>query len=557
MNKESRNKESYVLGLDCGTQSARVAVVRTADGRIAAVAEREYPHGIITEALPEGFVLAMAEDYVQIIPIIIQKALKEANVIPEQLIGIGVDATSCTIVPCTADGTPVSSLPEYRGERHAYTKHWKHHNVQAQTERVEALAKRRGENFLSRYGNTVSSEWMLPKVMQIYEENPDIFEKTSYYVEMCDWLTWRMTGNLTRSANAAGFKGMWSPESGGPGKEFLDELYEDADQVCEREVHKSFGEGYEAKVLSGSVLLTGACCGQLCPEGAKWLGLPEGIAVAAGMTDGHAPVIGLGMRQSGDLAMILGTSNALPFLTDHFTAVRGLCGMVKDSIIPGMYGCAAGQIAAGDMLDWFVKNQVPGEYKAEAEERGISVHKLLAEKAAAGSPEHNPLTVLDWWNGNRSILCDQQLTGTIRGLTLNTRPEDIYCAMLQGIACGTRVIIENNEDNGLAVNRVYACGGIPGKNPFFMQLYANILDKAIYVVSEPNCSALGSAICGAVAAGSRDGGYDSLCEAMGHMRIRSGYEVKPQKEYAEAYEKLYQRYRRLYDLLGNLDKKWK
>lgn len=543
-------REGYTLGIDCGTQSARAVIVRVRDGSIVSDSDMAYPHGILTEKLPDGtelpkgFVLFMAEDYMEVLPVIVQEAMRKAGIRAESLIGIGVDATSCTVVPCMADGTPLALAREYQKNPHAYVKLWKHHNVKAQAERIENLARKRNSKFLSYYGGMVSCEWMLPKVLQIYEEDRPIFDKTAHYVDLCDWLTWKLTGNLTRSINSAGFKGLWSAEEGDISRDFLDGLY------------KGFGGAYYEKVLKGPIFLSGACCGILCPSAAKWLGLPAGIAVSSGMMDGHASVVSMGMKKAGEMAIIVGTSNAIPMLADHLTPIEGFCGVVRDGIIPGFYGYTAGQISTGDMLDWYITNIIPARYEEEAKRRGMTPHMLMAEKAEKRRPEKNPLTILDWWNGNRSVLCNQQLSGMIWGLTIATRPEEIYCAMLQGIACGTRVIMERGRACGIDIEGVFACGGIPRKNPFFMQQYANILNMPVYAANEENSSAHGSAVCAAAAADIKKGGYASLVQAMEQMRIRDLTEYRPQQEYRADYEEIYQRYQDLYWLLGSRNREF-
>lgn len=535
------------MGIDCGTQSARAVIVRVKDGSIVSDFAMAYPHGILSETLPDGtilpkgFVLCLAEDYLEVLPVIVKGVLKKAGIPAERLIGIGVDATSCTVVPCTKDGTPLALLPGYRQNPHAYIKLWKHHDVKKQAEEIERVAARRGERFLAYYGGSVSCEWMLPKVLQIYEEDRELFDRTTHYVDLCDWLTWRLTGRLTRSVNSAGFKGLWSARDGDISREFLDELYE------------GFGEAYHRKVLSGPVLLSGALCGYLSRTGADWLGLPAGLAVSAGMMDGHACVVSMGMKHAGEMALIVGTSNAIPILGDRLSAIKGFCGVVRDGIIPGFYGYTAGQIATGDMLDWYINNMASAQYHEEAKRQGISLHALLSKKAEKSRPEKNSLTILDWWNGNRSILCDQQLTGTIWGLTLSTRPEEIYCAMLQGIACGTRIIMEQGRECGIDIRKVFACGGIPRKDPFFMQQYANILNISVYAANETNSSAHGSAVCAAAAAGKAAGGYGSLIEAMEQMRMKDLIEYRPQQAYREDYEAIYRRYCRLHWILGSRD----
>lgn len=538
-------KEHYVIGIDCGSLSARAVVARVSDGQLLACAQASYPHGIVTgrlpngTPLPEGFVLTMAEDYLAVLPRIVAQACAAAGITPEKIIGIGVDATSCTVVPCTAEGIPLCLLEPYQKEPHAHIKLWKHHCVQPQAERIAAAARQRQEPFLERFGGEVSCEWMLPKVLQIREEAPALFQKTALYLDLCDFLTFRMTGRLTRCANSVGFKGLWSPGQGDLSAEFLDLLAPD------------FGRDYTQKVLSGPVVMHGRCCGHLTASAARWLGLAQGTAVSSGIMDGHASLIALGLKNAGDLGLIIGTSNAIPFLADHFAPVKGLCGTVENGLVEGLWACTAGQIATGDMLDWFVHQSLPPAYHEEAKRLGISPHELLSQKAAASHPQENRLTVLDWWNGNRSILCNQQLTGAMVGLTLHTKPEEIYCAMLQGIACGTRVIIDQCRGAGLEIRTVTACGGIPGKNPFFMQQYANILAMPVRTVTISDSSALGSAICAAAAAGVERGGYDRLGAAMDRMHIRETADYFPQKEYTAQYDAIYRRYRRLYHTLGS------
>lgn len=545
MKNSNKTPECYVIGIDCGSLSARALIARVSDGAVISESAADYPHGILDKTLPNGmpipehFVLQVAEDYLQVIPQTIREAVEQAGVSPNQIIGIGVDATSCTLVACTGDGTPLSTLPTYMTEPHCYIKLWKYHHVQKQVDDIYELARKRKESFLAHFGGTVSCEWMLPKVMQVYDENRQLFDETAYYLDLCDWLTWNMTGSITRSRNSAGFKNLWDEEKGDISREFLDGL------------RPGLGDAYYAKVLAAPVVMHGQCCGVLDQKGAAWLGLPEGIPVSAGMMDGHASLIATGLQNEGDMAIIVGTSNGIPVLSDTFREIPGVSGVVRNALVSGKYAYAAGQIATGDMLDWFVRNSVPCEYRERAELLGMDIHAYLSQLAAAEHPEKNSLTVLDWWNGNRSILCDQQLTGTILGLTLDTRPEQIYCAMLQGIACGTRVIMEQFQQYGQKIHRVFACGGIPRKNRFFMQQYANILNMQVYVVNYSNTSALGSAICAAAAAGLERGGYGSLEEAMRHMRMRDLTIYQPQREYAQEYENQYQRYRYFHDLLGN------
>lgn len=542
---DDRNREKFVIGIDCGSLSARAALVRVSDGEVISSCCEDYGGGIITGHLPSGtplpddYVLMSAEDYISVIPSIIRGVLRESRIDVEQIIGIGVDSTSCTAVPCLGDGRVLSTLDGMEREPHAYIKMWKHHCVQPQVEQLEKAFQISGEDFLEKHcGGQVSGEWMLPKVLQIYQDSPDIYKRADYFFDLCDWLTFLMTGRPTRCYNSASFKGLWSPDRGDISYDIL------------LDIDPAFAESYRRKALIDPVVCHGQRCGRLSAQGGVWLGLPAGIAVSAGLMDGHAAAIAGGMSESGDMAIIIGTSNAIPFVMDRFVPVAGLCGIVKGGIIPGLYGYTAGQSATGDMLSWFVGRSIPGEYMAEAAQRGVDIYSLLAEKAAQRLPEKNPLTVLDWWNGNRSILCDQRLSGTIWGLSLSTAPEDIYCAMIQAIACGTRVIIEQCEASRLRFRQITACGGIPRKNRFFMQQYANILNRPILVADIREASALGSAICAAAAAGAQSGGYDSLRLSAAAMCTRRRICYEPCAEQKKDYAQIYGRYCRLHDLLG-------
>ena len=536
-------KEAYVIGVDYGTLSGRAVVVRVADGAVLACCAKSYAHGVLTEALPDGtplpdgFAMAVAEDYLDVLRDTVRSAVREAGVPPDSIIGIGVDATSCTMVPSDRAGNPLSANPAFAGDPHAYIKLWKHHATLPQTQRLTEAARERREPFLSRCGNHPSCEWMIPKIMELREKSPEAYRAAERCTDLCDWLTWRLTGTLTRSVGAMGFKSHWSADRGYPSEDFWDCLY------------PGFGAEVREK-LEGPVLPIGSRAGVLCAEAARRLGLPAGIAVAVGTLDGHSCTAALGIRAPGDAALVVGTSNVLTFVSGDLHEIDGICGVVYGGLVPGMFGYDSGQSGTGDMLDWFVQHAVPASYTQEAAAAGISIHALLCEKALRREPWNNPLTVLDWWNGNRNVLCNLSLPGVIWGLTLQTRPEDIYCAMLQAIACGTRKILEQCGNYGLMFRSISACGGIPAKNPFLMQQYADLLALPVRVSGHPNVPALGAGIYAAAAAGSENGGYASLEEAVHAMGIWDFLTYHPDPERAEAYEALYRRYRALHDLLG-------
>ncbi len=539
------NNDTYVIGIDYGTLSARAMVARTSDGLVLSSCAQPYAHGVLTTALPDGtplpqdFALAVPADYLAVLKVTVQAAIHEAGIPMECIVGIGVDATSCTVVPTDDTGTALAELPEFSGEPHAYIKMWKHHAAQPQADRLERLAVAEDAAFLKRCGNHISCEWMIPKIMEVREHAPQVYAKAHRFSDLCDWLTWRLTGELVRSTGAAGFKCHWSDDMGYPPPEFYNRLL------------PGFG-GELMQKLAGRVRQIGSRAGYLSDEAAQWLGLPAGIAVAVGSLDGHSSVAALGILEPGDAALVVGTSNVMTFLSEELQEIDGICGVAYGGLTPGHFGYDTGQNCTGDMLDWFVKNCVPAYYTATARQRGITVHELLCEKAIHRKPEKNHLTVLDWWNGNRNIIGDMSLTGLIWGFTLHTAPEDIYCAMLQAIACGTKKIVDHCGDYGIPFRSIAACGGIPNKNPLLMQQYANILGMPVRVAAFQNTPALGACIYAAAAAGAACGGYDTLEDAVRAMKVREFHTYEPQTEYHDNYQRIYHRFCLLHDAAKGL-----
>ena len=227
-----------------------------------------------------------------------------------------------------------------------------------------------------------------------------------------------------------------------------------------------------------------------------------------------------------------------------------MCGVVEDGIIPGYYGYEAGQSCVGDHFAWFAETQVPENYMQRAKEEGLNIHQYLANKAEALKPGESGLIALDWWNGNRSVLVDVDLTGLIIGMDLQTKPEEIYRALVEATAYGTRMIIETFRENKVSVNEFYASGGIPQKNSFIMQIYADVLNMPIYIAGTEQGPALGSAIFAAVAAGREKGGFDNVVEASKIMGKVNDRYYKPNEENAKIYDELFKEYRILHDYFG-------
>lgn len=533
----------YTLGLDFGTESARAVLVDVATGEIVATAVEAYPDGVIDEKLPGSdtplppdWALQNASDWLTTLTTTVQKVLAQSGVPHNQVLGLGIDFTACTVLPTTADGVPLHTLDEYRRRPHAWVKLWKHHAAQPQADRVNQLAAERNETWLPRYGGKTSSEWLIPKALQLLEEAPDIYQKAAHIVEGADWVVWQLTGQLARNACGAGYKGYWHKAGGHPRADFLAALNP---QLA----------GLYADKVTAPVVAPGTKVGGLTAAWANRLGLAGGTPVAAPIIDAHAAVPGGGVTGPGVMFMIMGTSTCHMLMAAEEKPVEGIAGVVEDGIVPGLFGYEAGQAGAGDIFAWLVEHGVPPVYHNEAARRGLSLHDVLTEKAAAQRPGQHGLLALDWWNGNRSTLMDADLSGLLLGATLGTRAEDIYRALIEATAFGTRMIIETFTGQGVAVNSIVAGGGL-AKNSFLMQLYADINNRELALAGSEQASALGAAMLGAVAAGSAGGGYDSLAEAAQKMAPPPAKVYRPIAANVAPYNTLYAEYRRLYDYFG-------
>ncbi len=538
----------YVIGIDFGTLSGRAVIVDVTNGAELATAVHPYAHGVIDEKLPDSgiplepdWALQDPIDYLEVLKNAVPQALAASGVSPEEVIGIGVDFTSCTMLPVTADGTPLCNLPQWRDQPHAWVKLWKHHAAQPEADQINAIAREQGfEDLLARYGGKVNSEWFLPKAWQILDEAPQVYEAADRIIEAGDWIVWQMTGVETRNACAAGYKGMWSKKDGFPPPAFLRALDPGLEHLVDEK-------------MSHDILPLGARAGGLTAAAAAWMGLRPGTAVAVAVIDAHAAVPAATVSGPERMVIIMGTSNCHMVVSDEEIILPGISGVVADGILPGLYGYEAGQACVGDHFAWFVENATPASYQREAEARGMSVYDLLEEKAAQLRPGESGLLALDWWNGNRSVLVDADLTGMMVGLTLSTRAEEIFRALIEATAFGTRMIIETFIENGIPVREIVATGGLPDQNRLLMQIYADVTGLPLHVAASGQTSALGAAMHGAVAAGAAAGGYDSLTEAAARMAGLRDERYLPISENQAIYQKLYEEYRILHDYFGRGD----
>jgi len=540
----SENK--YTLGIDFGTESGRAVLVETRTGKEIATSIYPYENGVIDKKLPidappvqlePEWALQDPQDYIRTFRQTVPGVLSQTGLDPGDVIGIGIDFTACTVLPVKSDGTPLCNLPDYRRNPHAWVKLWKHHAAQPDADKINATARSLGEPWLDRYGGRISSEWFFAKTLQILDEAPDIYDAADRLLEAADWVVWQLTGVEKRNSCTAGYKALWSKREGYPPDSFFKQLDPRLEHVVDQK-------------MSRDIYPIGEKAGELTARAAEWTGLKAGTAVAIANVDAHVSVPATTVTEPGRMVMIMGTSICHMVLGQEECTVEGMCGVVEDGIIPGLFGFEAGQSGVGDIFAWFVNNCIPEDYRREARDREMEIHQLLVEKAGGQKPGRHGLLALDWWNGNRSVLVDADLSGLLIGATLSTRAEDIYRALIEATAYGTRVIIEAFEKNGVRVDELVACGGLAEKNKMLMQIYADVSGRSIKISAAEQTPALGSAMFGAVAAGSRAGGYDSIFEAARHMARLKDEVYRPIPENQKIYDRLFAEYLRLHDYFG-------
>lgn len=534
----------YAIGVDYGTESGRALLVDVRDGRELATAVHKYANGVIDRTLPGSkqkldydFALQDPNDYLEVLKRTVPAVLKSGKVKAADVIGIGTDFTACTMLPVDSRGTPLCFLPKWRSHPHAWVKLWKHHAAQPEADRLNRIAAERGEPWLKLYGGKISSEWMIPKIMQILDEDPAVYQAAARFMEAADWIVLSLTGLERRNSCTAGYKAIWHKRNGYPAKEFFRAL----DPRLENLV---------ADKLSTEIHPLGGKAGEVTPEAAKLTGLLPGTAVSIGNVDAHVSVPAAGIAETGKMLMIMGTSTCHMLLGEEEKVVPGMCGVVEDGILPGFQGYEAGQSCVGDHFAWFTKNCVPQAYEAEAKKRKMTIFEHLVDRASALDVGESGLVALDWWNGNRSVLVDVDLTGLLVGATLATRPEEVYRALMEATAYGTNIIIENFEKHGVPVRELYAAGGLPERHPFLMQIYADVTGRVIKVARSAQTPALGSAQFAAVAAGASRGGHATIFDAARRMGGVKDRVYKPRAREHGLYTRLYEEYVLLHDHFG-------
>ena len=531
---------TYTIGLDYGSLSCRGILVSTADGTIMAEDEFVYPHAVIDHQLPDGtplppqWALQNPDDFRQALYHIIPNLLKASQVQPSQVIAIGIDSTASTVIPVTKDLVPLCEQPSFHNRPHAWPKMWKHHAAAAEAAEITAAAVAQKLPVVVKSGGAIGCESLMPKVLQIFHEDAETFQNTVSFFELCDWIVSLLAGREVRSTPLSTCKSMWTPQNGYPKGQPFDAITPKL----------AFHDGVHPVISA-----PGEAVGTLHPSMAQALGLSENTVITAGQMDGYAALPGNGVADEGTLMMMIGTSTADMILGREWKDIPGICAAMEDVNLPNFTNYAAGQACVGDMFKWFIDNCIPEKYAQEARRRGISIHAYLSELAAASKPGETGLVALDWWNVNKSCLNDSRLSGLIIGMTLATRPEHIYRALIEASAFGARKIIDNFREHGIPVHDIVACGGIALKNPFLMQIYADVIGMEIRTTTCTQTAALGAAIFAAAADGRRSGHHD-VFSAIRAMGAKDTILYLPVIENVLQYDIIYRKYLELHDFFG-------
>lgn len=527
---------SYSIGIDYGTASGRVILVNTSDGKIVSSYEETYQHGTIAEelggeTLPHNYFLQHAGDYHHVLENGVKHVLEESQINKDEVVGIGVDFTSCTVVFLDENFRPLHMNEDLSHHPHAYVKLWKHHGAQDEATQMVEANEKANQNWLNYYGHSVNSEWMIPKILEVKHKAPELLERAHYIMEAGDYMTSLLVNQNIRSNCGIGFKGFYDEVNG-----FNYDFFETVDP----ELPQIVKDKCEAPVIQ-----IGDSAGSLSEYYQNLWRLSSNVQISPYMIDAHSGVLGAGAIEKGEFTPVIGTSTCHLMLDPKQESIPSITGSVKDAIIPGLYAYEAGQAAVGDLFS-YSERMAPQHIVEEAAKQDKSVLEYLETLASQIPVEDQHVVVLDWHNGNRSILSDSHLTGSVFGLTLQTPFEMVHRAYLESTAFGTKMIMKQFEDNDIPVHTVYASGGIPKKSQLLVDIYANVLNKKVVVLESSNATALGAAMLGANVGGA----YDTLRETVQHMKQPVYYEKQPDPEKVKHYEKLFDKYQKLHDLLG-------
>ena len=531
----------FTLGIDYGTSSVRAVLVDVATGAEVGTGVSAYAScrdGILTDPADPHLARQNPQDYLDGLEVSVRDALDQAveaeGFSPERVVGIGVDTTGSTPIPVDAEGRPLALDPQFSDSLAAHVWLWKDHTGHAEAAEITAHARAERPEYVAVCGGTYSSEWFWSKLLRCARAAPDVFEAAHTWVEHADWMPAVLTGTehpdrLQRGVCAAGHKAMYHERWGGyPDTEFLSGLDPRLARV--------------RRTLPDETATAADPVGGLTDAWAARLGLPAGTPVAAGAFDAHLGAVGAGI-EPGTLVKIIGTSTCdlmIAPLDQNLGDIPGLCGIVPGSVTPDAYGLEAGQSAVGDIFNWWT---------ALLDDD----HAVLSEAAERLAPGESGLVALDWFNGNRTVLVDQRLTGMMVGLSLATTRAEVYRALVEATAFGARVIMERFEAYGVPVERIVNCGGISAKNALVMQIYADVMGRPVQISRSDQTCALGAAMAGAVAAGAEAGGHTDFGAAVDAMTGVQDHVFTPAPEAAAVYDQLFAVYQTLHDAFGGVE----
>ena len=547
---------AYVIGIDFGTDSVRSLVVNALNGEEVASAVNSFTRwgkGMYCDPAANRF-RQHPLDHIEGLEKTVRESLEKAPVGTAELIrGISVDTTGSTPAPVSEDGTVLGLLPEFKDNPNALFVLWKDHTAVTEAEEINTLARSWGGTDFTKYvGGIYSSEWFWAKMLHVLREDRQVREAAFSWIEHCDWVTALLTGNtnpleIKRSRCAAGHKAMWHESFNGlPSQEFLTKL----DMFLEGIRSRLFTKTYTSDIQAGT----------LSAEWAEQLGLPAGIPVGVGAFDAHMGAVGGAIRPYA-LSKVIGTSTCdmlvAPLEEMGDKLVRGICGQVDGSIIPGMLGMEAGQSGFGDIYAWFkdvlawpLREMVEGDGKHDAATVGKAVESIIPRLTAAAEKlpvDVNGIVALDWMNGRRTPDANQLLKGAITGLNLGSSAPAIFRALVESTAFGSKKIVERFESEGVPIKEVIALGGVAKKSPFVMQVLADVLNRDIKVAESEQTCALGAAMFAATAGGV----YSTVEEAIESMNSGFEHEYAPDAGRAGQYAAIYEKYSGLGEFIEN------
>jgi len=551
-------KENYVIGVDFGTDSIRSIVVDTSDGReVSSVVShyKRWREGKYCDPSKNQF-RQHPLDYLEGMETSVRDALARApSGTAQNIVGLTVDTTGSTPGAVDQNGSPLALTPGFEENPNAMFILWKDHTAVEEAAEINRLSRSWGGMDYTKYsGGVYSSEWFWSKILHVLRIDEDVRRTAYSWVEHCDWIPALLTGNtdplqLKRSRCAAGHKAMWHESFDGlPSANFLVQL----DPLLKGLRNRLYEETYTCDVPVGP----------LTPEWAKRLNLNENVVVGVGAFDAHLGAVG-GQIEPYILSKVIGTSTCdmlvAPMEEMGDKLIKGICGQVDGSIVPGMLGMEAGQSAFGDIYAWFqqllmwpVEVVFAGTHGSDSGMNEDKMEKISGQLIPTLSREAEKIPIdesgvfaLDWMNGRRTPDANQLLKGVVAGISLGSDAPTIFRALVEATAFGARKIVDRFISEGVPIHGMIALGGIPKKSPFVMQVLADVLNTEIKVARSEQAVALGSAMAAATVAGI----YDRIEDAQAGMG--SGFEMTyhPIPEHVQAYQTLFEKYTGLGDYI--------